>query len=174
MTPGQDTPGGTGTPVMRDLMGWDLEGLMKDDRGLEASDPSLPAERLLELLASFQAEEVQAEEGTPLRNSYRLQDTVLLNPNLPLQVLGRVLRELPVRRGSYAAWHNPMVPLLLLSEPLSGYEVGALQLLLSLEGQHGAWRRQYPAYGLPARVRMWAATRDHPVTAASHTSDCSC
>lgn len=89
----------------------------------EASDPTTPSERLRELWG-------YASIG------HELPDALARNPSLPLDVLrGELLEE-----RSPAAWHNPAVPVLLLSEPRPEYAKAARRALGNVAFAHGGQR----------------------------------
>lgn len=111
----------------------------------EASDPTTPGERLRKL----------AQLDGPAGHA------ALCNPNLPTDLLQEWLRwndieaEEPSRFLSYdqAAWRNPAVPLLLLREPLPGYQNGALRVLAGLTRCGGL---SLDEESLEAAVHDWA------------------
>ena len=102
---------------------------MRDDPLREASDPTTSPERLVTLLASAE--------------SLAVAEAVMRHARLPLPLLRRRLRVAPLASNPFAlhcaAWHNPVVPLLLWSDPLPDYESGALSVLQRLGGFEGLW-----------------------------------
>jgi hypothetical protein len=100
----------------------------------EASDPTTPGERLRELWWWDGAEEPEPYAPALARN-----------PSLPLDILRRQLRH-----GNPDAWRNPVVPALLMAEPLPVYREAAEKLLKSIS----PWTvRGMP---LPDLVAWWA------------------
>ena len=107
-----------------------------DDLRREASDPRTSGERLREILAEATAQPLASRahdrwhQASPER--LRLRAAVLRNPTLPLEVVRAALRQERTPQMALDAWHNPVVPLLLLSEPTPEYHEAARRLLATL------------------------------------------
>ncbi|RYE89975.1 MAG: hypothetical protein EOO75_10910 [Myxococcales bacterium] len=126
-----------------------------DELRREASDPATPGERL-EAIRRWVVREAARRDPPEMPEVYAVQAALLRNPSYPVDLLRQALRG----RGGYgsiAAWHNPLVPLLLLQEPLEEYGEAALRTLRSLApvAIHGALAR---AVELPEAIAVCAAT----------------
>ncbi|RYE86338.1 MAG: hypothetical protein EOO75_15850 [Myxococcales bacterium] len=90
--------------------------------------------------------------------------TALRNPAVPLDVLRERLLDREILDGRLAerlaAWHNPSVPLLLLSEPRPEYREGARLLLAHLGTERD------PDVSLEVLIEDWRTIdpRRHPRT----------
>ncbi len=125
----------------------------------EAADPSTAPARLRQIagLAPWRDRTLAVHAEATAR---RVHDAVMRNPSLPLDSLRATLldRETPLR-WTLGAWHNPAVPLLLLSEPDAGYLDAALRALLWHEQRAGL--RPSGTETLVDEVAWWAAWGRH-------------
>lgn len=95
----------------------------------EAGDPTTLPERLRATLSDAIGRYAsQARKDPALLGQIR---TLVRNPALPLPVLGQVLLW-PTKPYSVDAWHNPSVPLLLLTEPRAEYARAAAALVVAV------------------------------------------
>ncbi len=127
-----------------------------DERLREASDPTTPGERLVVILddATGEAGRRDSLHEAPRRHGMPpelqpLRVAVLRNPALPLTVLRAVLRQERTPQMALDAWHNPVVPLLLQSEPTPDYHEAARRLLATLTPH------RMPGTSLESLVREW-------------------
>ena len=93
----------------------------------EASDPATSPGRLGEIWRWVVRENAR-REPQDMPEVYAVQTALLRNPSCPLELLRQVLQGRS-GYGSIQAWHNPMVPLLLMQEPLPEYTAAALRTL---------------------------------------------
>jgi hypothetical protein len=95
---------------------FDLDALRR-----ELSDPGTPAARLSALATeAFDRLEPSPLETAPpplVANANELLDMLASNPALPLPTLDALLRAHCSWSFTTVAWHNPAVPLLLVSDP---------------------------------------------------------
>ena len=134
--------------------------VMIDDALLgEASDPTTSPERLAELM-DWSRPTPGAADDRPRRTE--VSEAVLSNPAVPLVLLRWHLRAPVPDRNTLAAWHNPAVALLLLSEPLPAYEEAACRLLRWVQGGRTMPSARWgPERGtLASRIAPWAEGRE--------------
>ena len=131
-----------------------MPGDANDELLREAGDPTTPGERLVQIVRG----EVWANRPAGVEGWTLIEQTscaALGNPSLPLAVLGRSLLETR-GRSALAAWHNPSVMLLLLSEPRPEYRLAAHRLLTLETRQARMVFRSRLAETLAGLVHLWA------------------
>lgn len=133
--------------------------MTEDEELREAGDPLTGGERLAEMFAA--APIWDTGEADFASHRMRLCHALLSNPSLPPALIEQAVWALP-RPTTYAVWHNPTLPLLLLGRPDPWPRDMARVTLMLAQAFVSKEERSFGVDSLGSMVEHWGALGPGP------------